>query len=76
MRTMRCVRDAGAGPKALAARFDEIMRTRTAKEWEDHVAEIGSEGVICHSSAEWLEHPQALASKIIEDYSDPELGSA
>ncbi len=69
------VRDAGAGPKELAARFDEIMRTRTAKEWEDHVAEIGSEGVICHSSAEWLEHPQALASKIIEDYSDPELGT-
>src|SRR6185295_13048986 len=37
-------------------------------------AEIGSEGVICHSSAEWLKHPQALGSKIVADYDDPELG--
>lgn len=67
-------RDANLPPKALAQKFDEVMRTRTAKAWEDIIAEIGSEGVICHSSAEWLQHPQALASKIIEDYDDPELG--
>ena len=67
-------RDAQLPPAELAQKFDEVMRTRTAKEWEDIIAEIGSEGVICHSSAEWLEHPQALASKIIDDYEDPELG--
>jgi crotonobetainyl-CoA:carnitine CoA-transferase CaiB-like acyl-CoA transferase len=67
-------RDAGLPPNALAARFDEVMRTRTGKEWEDFIAEIGSEGVICHTSAEWLEHPQALESKIVADYEDPELG--
>ena len=67
-------RDAKLPPKELAQKFDEVMRTRTAKEWEDIIAEIGSEGVICHSSAEWLQHPQALASKIIADYDDPELG--
>ena len=67
-------RDANLPPKDLAQKFDEVMRTRTAKEWEDIIAEMGSEGVICHSSAEWLQHPQALASKIIADYDDPELG--
>ncbi len=67
-------RDAKLPPQELAQKYDEIMRTRTAKEWEDIVAEIGSEGVICHSSAEWLQHPQALESKIIADFDDPELG--
>ena len=67
-------RDANLPPKELAAKFDEVMRSRTAKEWEDFIAEIGSEGVICHTSAEWLEHPQALESKIIADHEDPELG--
>ncbi len=67
-------RDAKLPPRELAQKFDEVMRTRTAKEWEDIVADIGSEGVICHASAEWLQHPQALQSKIIADYDDPELG--
>jgi crotonobetainyl-CoA:carnitine CoA-transferase CaiB-like acyl-CoA transferase len=67
-------RDAGLPPDQLARKFDEVMRTRTAQEWEDLIAEIGSEGVICHSSAEWLQHPQALQSQIIADYDDPELG--
>lgn len=67
-------RDAKLPPAELAQKFDEVMRTRTAKEWEDIVADIGSEGVICHSSAEWLQHPQALESKIIADYDDPLLG--
>jgi len=67
-------RDANLPPAELAQKFDEVMRTRTTKEWEDIIAEIGSEGVICHSSAEWLQHPQALESKIIADYDDPELG--
>jgi crotonobetainyl-CoA:carnitine CoA-transferase CaiB-like acyl-CoA transferase len=67
-------RDAKLPPSELAQKFDEVMRTRTAQEWEDLIAEIGSEGVICHTSAEWLQHPQALESKIIADYADPELG--
>lgn len=67
-------RDAKLPPNELSQKFDEVMRTRTAKEWEDIIADIGSEGVICHSSAEWLKHPQALESSIIADYDDPELG--
>ena len=58
-------RDAKLPPKELAQKFDEVMRTRTAKEWEDIIAEIGSEGVICHTSAEWL---QASAGAGIEDH--------
>src|SRR5262249_27805170 len=54
---------------------DDAMRAHTAAEWEDIIANIGSEGVTCHTSAEWLKHPQALESKIIGDYDDPELGS-
>ncbi len=67
-------RDAKLPPAELAQKFDDVMRARTAKEWEDIIAEIGSEGVICHTSAEWLKHPQALESKIIADYNDPEFG--
>jgi crotonobetainyl-CoA:carnitine CoA-transferase CaiB-like acyl-CoA transferase len=67
-------RDAKLPPAELAQKFDEVMRTRTAKEWEDFIADIGSEGVVCHTSAEWLKHSQALESRIIADYEDPELG--
>ena len=35
-------RDAKQPPNELAQKFEEVMRTRTAKEWEDIVAEIGS----------------------------------
>ncbi|HEX2827405.1 MAG TPA: CoA transferase [Burkholderiales bacterium] len=68
-------RDAKLPPKELGQKFDEVMRTKSAKDWEDAIAEIGSEGVICHTSAEWLRHPQALESKIVADYVDPELGT-
>ena len=67
-------RDARLPPNELAQKFEEVMRTRTAREWEDFIADIGSEGVVCHTSAEWLRHPQALESKIVADYDDPELG--
>jgi crotonobetainyl-CoA:carnitine CoA-transferase CaiB-like acyl-CoA transferase len=67
-------RDAKLPPQELAQKFDDVARTRTAQEWEDLIADIGSEGVICHSSAQWLQHPQALQSKIIDDYDDPQLG--
>lgn len=67
-------RDAGLAENDLLQKFDEVMLARPAKEWEDIIAEIGSEGVICHTGAEWLQHPQARASQIIADYEDPELG--
>jgi len=67
-------RDAGLSAQELGRRFDEIGLTRTAKEWEDFCADIGTEGVICHSSAAWMRHPQALKSEIIAEFVDPQLG--
>src|SRR5690606_3086358 len=32
------------------------------------------EGATCHTSAEWLRHPQALESGIIRDFEDPIIG--
>ena len=67
-------RDAGATPEELGKRFDETFTKRTAMEWEAFNENVGTEGVNCSTSAEWLKHPQALESKIIADYEDPELG--
>jgi crotonobetainyl-CoA:carnitine CoA-transferase CaiB-like acyl-CoA transferase len=67
-------RDAGASPEELGRRFDEVFRKRTALEWEKFCEEVGTEGGTCNSSAEWLQHPQALGSKIVDDFDDPELG--
>ena len=67
-------RDAGFTPQELGQRFAAVMRTRTTQEWEDFCAGIGTEAITCHTSAEWLAHPQALASGIIADFIDPELG--
>ena len=68
-------RDAGVSIEELGKRFDEAFRQRTAQEWELFCERLGTEGVTCHTSAEWLKHPQALGSKIIDDYTDPELGA-
>ena len=67
--------DAKLSAEELGRRTDALFRTRTAREWENYCAELGTEGVVCHTSAEWLAHPQALASKIIADFEDPELGA-
>jgi len=67
-------RDAGASAKELGERFDEVFTTRTAMEWEAFCEGRGTEGGRCNTSAEWLQHPQALGSKIVDDFDDPELG--
>jgi crotonobetainyl-CoA:carnitine CoA-transferase CaiB-like acyl-CoA transferase len=59
----------------VAERARELFRTRTAKEWEDLSAEIGTECGLCRTSAEWLENEHALGSGIIIDVSDPKLGT-
>jgi crotonobetainyl-CoA:carnitine CoA-transferase CaiB-like acyl-CoA transferase len=66
--------DAGVPEDELLQKFDALMRMRPAQEWQDLIAEIGSEGVICHTAAEWLQHPQARETRIVESYDDPELG--
>ena len=68
-------RDEGASDEELGRHFDEIFRTRTAAEWELYCFGLGTEGQTCHSSAEWLMHPQGTGSGIIADFKDPVLGA-
>lgn len=51
-----------------------LFKTKTAQEWENFVAEVGSECGRCNTAAEWLEHPHAHQSEIIVSIDDPLLG--
>jgi crotonobetainyl-CoA:carnitine CoA-transferase CaiB-like acyl-CoA transferase len=55
-------------------RARELFKTRTAQAWEDLVAEAGSEGAVCRTSAEWFEHPHARASQMVLEVEDPQYG--
>jgi len=61
-------------PEDMAARFAELFAKRTSLDWEEFCARIGTECVTCNTSAEWLEHPQSAATKIIDTFDDPDLG--
>jgi len=58
----------------LDEKFRALFQTRTAQEWEDLIAEAGSEATVCRTSAEWIPHPHARASQAIVDVADPVLG--
>ncbi len=55
-------------------RIEELFLTRTAQEWEDLIAEAGSEGAVCRTSAEWFDHPHARAAQMVAEVDDPVLG--
>jgi crotonobetainyl-CoA:carnitine CoA-transferase CaiB-like acyl-CoA transferase len=55
-------------------RARELFKTRTAQEWEDLVAQAGSECAVCRTSAEWFAHPQARASNMVIQVDDPIYG--
>ena len=61
-------------PKELTNRLAPFFQAHTADEWEKLFDELGLEGVPCSSSAEWLHHPQAVATKIVDEFDDPVLG--
>ncbi|MEE8303735.1 MAG: CoA transferase, partial [Candidatus Tectomicrobia bacterium] len=56
-------------------RARELFKTRDAQGWEDLVAEAGSECAVCRTSAEWFDHPQARASKMVIEVDDPSYGA-
>jgi crotonobetainyl-CoA:carnitine CoA-transferase CaiB-like acyl-CoA transferase len=51
-----------------------LFKTRTAQEWEDLIAEAGSEGAVCRTSAEWFDHPHARGSDMVFEIDDPTYG--
>ena len=55
-------------------RINELFMTRTAQEWENLIAEAGSEGSVCRTSAEWFEHPHARESEMVVEVEDQVLG--
>jgi crotonobetainyl-CoA:carnitine CoA-transferase CaiB-like acyl-CoA transferase len=66
--------DEGLPPEELRKRTEELFLTRTAQEWETFSAEIGTECAVCRTSAEWLQDPGAIDSRIVLDVDDPKLG--
>lgn len=57
------------------ARIDALFASRTAQEWEDLGAQVGTEMAVCTTSAEWLRHPHALGSGMVIQLTDPALGA-
>ena len=55
-------------------RIEDLFLTRTAQEWEDLIAEAGSEGAVCRTSAEWFDHPHARESQMVVEVHDPTYG--
>ena len=55
-------------------RIQELFLSRTAQEWEDLIAEAGSEGAVCRTSAEWFDHPHTRASQMMVEVDDPTYG--
>ena len=55
-------------------RSEALFRTRTAQEWEDLIAYAGSEGAVCLTGQEWLDHPHARESQTVVQVDDPVYG--
>ncbi len=55
-------------------RMVELFSTRTAQEWEDFVEGVGTECVVCRTSAEWMESQEARESGAVVTVEDPRLG--
>ena len=67
--------DSGASLDEIRRKTEALFKTKTAKEWEAFCEQVGTEGSVCRTSAEWLENEHALGSKIVVDSEDPQLGS-
>jgi crotonobetainyl-CoA:carnitine CoA-transferase CaiB-like acyl-CoA transferase len=63
-----------ATPEEIREKTEALFRTRTAAEWEALCEQIGTEGAVCRTSAEWLTNEHALGSNIVIDSTDREIG--
>ena len=55
-------------------RFEKMYLERTAKEWEDAIAEANGVGTICKTVDEWLVHEHAIAGKMVTEVDDAKYG--
>ena len=54
--------------------LNEIFRSKPAAEWEALFLEHSLPGVMCRTSAEWLQHPMAVEGRFLMEVESPELG--
>ncbi len=55
-------------------RVTNLFREKTAKEWEDAIAETGGACTICKTVDEWLVHEHAISGGMVVEVDDPEHG--
>ena len=56
-------------------KFNSIWKSKTSKEWEDQMGEIGVPGSVSRTIEEWIKEDQALISGAIIDIEDPYFGN-
>ncbi len=61
-------------PVELSSLLESLFQSRNSADWEREMLGLEIECMTCHSSAEWLHHPQAIATGIIDEFEDPVLG--
>ncbi len=55
-------------------RVENLFRQKTAKEWEDAIAETGGACTICKTVDEWLVHEHAMAGGMVVEVDDAAHG--
>ena len=55
-------------------RVTNLFREKTAKEWEDAIAETGGACTVCKTVDEWLVHEHAIAGGMVVEVDDAEHG--
>jgi crotonobetainyl-CoA:carnitine CoA-transferase CaiB-like acyl-CoA transferase len=64
----------GATADLWLQRFRDILRQRTAQEWEDQINAAGGAAGICRTVDEWLDHPHARLSGMVVEVDDAQHG--
>ena len=65
---------AGIHALEVMQRTEELFATRTSLEWESYCISSAVEGSTCNTTLEWINHPLARESGVVQEYNDPLLG--
>ena len=55
-------------------RVEDLFKEKTAKEWEDAIAETGGACTVCKTVDEWMVHEHALGAGMVVEVDDAEHG--